>query len=121
METCFQLDLIHQLPDFLKEKSEELYNYSINDIVVWQDELVYILGFKQKEYIQELGLEQSGLDKLIQASYKLLRLITFLTTGPEETKAWTVKKGAKAPGAAGVIHTDFEKGFIRAEIINWQN
>jgi ribosome-binding ATPase YchF (GTP1/OBG family) len=53
-------------------------------------------------------------------AYKLLGLITFLTTGPEETRAWTVRIGAKAPEAAGVIHTDFEKGFIRAEIINWQ-
>lgn len=85
-----------------------------------EEEIAGLSEEEQKEYIQELGLEQSGLDKLIQASYKLLELITFLTTGPEETKAWTIKKGAKAPQAAGVIHTDFEKGFIRAEIIDWQ-
>ena len=85
-----------------------------------EEEIVALDEEEQKEYIQELGLEQSGLDKLIKASYKLLELITFLTTGPEETKAWTVTSGAKAPQAAGVIHTDFEKGFIRAEIINWQ-
>ncbi len=75
---------------------------------------------EQAEYIKELGLEQSGLDKLIKASYELLGLITFFTTGADETRAWIVKRGAKAPEAAGVIHTDFEKGFVRAEVINWQ-
>ncbi len=73
-----------------------------------------------KAYLKELGIEKSGLDNLITASYKLLNLITFITTGPEETRAWTVEDGTKAPQAAGVIHTDFEKGFIRAEVINWQ-
>jgi len=76
---------------------------------------------ERAEYTKELGLERSGLEKLIQASYKLLGLITFFTTGPDETRAWTVKQGTKAPLAAGVIHTDFTKGFIRAEIINWQD
>ncbi len=75
---------------------------------------------EQAEYIKELGLAQSGLDKLIKAAYELLGLITFLTTGADETRAWTMKNGTKAPQAAGVIHTDFEKGFIRAEVINWQ-
>ncbi len=75
----------------------------------------------QKEYIEELGLESSGLDKLIKASYKLLNLSTFFTTGKEETRAWTFKNGFKAPQAAGVIHTDFEKGFIRAEIIKYDD
>jgi GTP-binding protein YchF len=74
-----------------------------------------------QEYIKELGIKTSGLNNLIKASYELLGLITFITTGPMESKAWTVNKGAKAPQAAGVIHTDFEKGFIRAEVINWQD
>lgn len=69
-------------------------------------------------YLQELGIKNTGLDNLIQKSYQLLNLITFITTGPEETKAWTITCGTKAPQAAGVIHTDFEKGFIRAEVIN---
>lgn len=73
-----------------------------------------------KEYLKELGIEKSGLENLIVASYKLLKLITFITTGPEETKAWTITEGTKAPQAAGVIHTDFEAGFIRAEAVNWQ-
>jgi hypothetical protein len=72
-------------------------------------------------YMKELGMSMSGLDKLIQASYKLLNLITFLTSGEMETKAWTIANGTKAPQAAGVIHTDFEKAFIRAEIIDWQD
>ena len=68
-------------------------------------------------FLQELGLEESGLDKLIKASYALLDLISFLTAGEPEVRAWTIKRGTKAPAAAGKIHTDFEKGFIRAETI----
>ncbi|MBI4093168.1 MAG: redox-regulated ATPase YchF [Candidatus Kerfeldbacteria bacterium] len=71
-------------------------------------------------FMADLGLKESGLDRLIKAAYKTLDLITFFTAGPKETRAWTVKRGTKAPPAAGVIHTDFEKGFIRAEIINWK-
>lgn len=68
-------------------------------------------------FLQELGIEESGLDKLIKASYSLLNLISYLTAGEVECRAWTIKKGTKAPGAAGKIHSDFEKGFIRAETI----
>jgi len=85
-----------------------------------EEEIASLPEEEQAEYIKELGLDQSGLDKLIKASYEVLGLITFLTTGADETRAWTVSRGAKAPQAAGVIHTDFTKGFIRAEIINWQ-
>lgn len=76
---------------------------------------------EQAEYIQELGLDQSGLNKLIAQAYQLLNLVTFLTTGKDETRAWTVTKNTPAPLAAGVIHTDFIKGFVRAEVINWQD
>ena len=73
---------------------------------------------EEKEmFLTELGIEQGGLDILIQESYRLLGLISFLTVGPDEVRAWTIKKGTKAPQAAGKIHTDFEKGFIRAEVI----
>ena len=68
-------------------------------------------------FLEEMGIEESGLDKLIKASYALLNLISFLTAGEDECRAWTIKRGTKAPGAAGKIHTDFEKGFIRAETI----
>ncbi len=76
---------------------------------------------EQQSYIQELGLKESGLDRLIRAGYDLLGLITFFTTGKDETRAWTVHKNTKAPLGAGVIHTDFIKGFVRAEVINWQD
>lgn len=70
-------------------------------------------------FLEELGMEQSGLDHLIRASYNLLGLISYITAGVQETRAWTITNGTKAPGAAGKIHTDFEKGFIRAEIIGY--
>lgn len=72
---------------------------------------------ERKEFLKELGIKKPGLEKLIQASYRLLGLISYLTSGPKETKAWTIKKGAKAPEAAGKIHSDIEKGFIRAETV----
>jgi len=75
---------------------------------------------EQSEYVKELGLEQSGLDKLIHSAYQILGLESFFTTGKDETRAWTIKKGTKAPQAAGEIHTDFIKGFVRAEVINWK-
>ena len=84
-------------------------------------ELADLSAEEAKDYLKELGLEETGLDKLITASYKLLDLITFLTSGEPETRAWTVKRGAKAPEAAGVIHTDFVKGFVKADVVNWQD
>lgn len=72
-------------------------------------------------FLEELGLSESGLDKLIRASYSLLGLISFLTAGEDECRAWTIKKGTKAPQAAGKIHSDFERGFIRAEVVNYQD
>lgn len=71
----------------------------------------------KKEFLADLGVETSGLDRLIAASYKLLGLISYLTAGPQETRAWTIELGTKAPQAAGKIHTDFERGFIRAEVV----
>jgi hypothetical protein len=84
-----------------------------------EQEIAALPEEEQKEFIIELGLEESGLDKLIRSAYRLLDLISFFTTGPEETRAWTIRNGAKAPEAAGAIHSDFEKGFIRAETIAW--
>ncbi len=74
-----------------------------------------------KEFLKSAGMAESGLDKLIKASYKLLDLVTFLTSGEPETRAWTVKAGAKAPEAAGVIHTDFVKGFVKADVCDWRD
>ena len=72
-------------------------------------------------FLTELGLPESGLDRVIKKCYQLLELITFLTTGEDETRAWTIKKGTKGPQAAGVIHTDFEKAYIRAEVIAYDD
>ena len=72
-------------------------------------------------FMEELGVNESGLDKLIRSSYALLGLISFLTAGSDECRAWTIKKGTKAPQAAGKIHTDFERGFIRAEVIAFED
>lgn len=72
-------------------------------------------------FLEDLGLKEAGLDKLIRASYSLLGLISFLTAGEQEVRAWTITKGTKAPQAAGKIHSDFERGFIRAEIVNYDN
>ena len=74
-----------------------------------------------KEFLNDLGLEESGLDKLIKAAFSLLGLMTFLTAGPDECRAWTIKVGTKAPQAAGKIHTDIERGFIRAEIVSFDD
>ena len=84
-----------------------------------ESELAELADEERAEYMRELGISESGLDRLARASYKLLNLITYFTAGPIESKAWTITAGTKAPQAAGVIHTDFEKGFIRAEIIQW--
>ncbi|MBV9332278.1 MAG: DUF933 domain-containing protein, partial [Alphaproteobacteria bacterium] len=73
------------------------------------------------EFLAHLNLAETGLDRLVRAGYALLGLITFFTAGPKEARAWTVVRGARAPEAAGVIHTDFEKGFIRAETIAYED
>lgn len=75
---------------------------------------------EQKDFLDALGLTESGLNRLVKASYKLLGLMSFLTAGEPETRAWTIKIGTKAPQAAGKIHTDFERGFIRAEVVDYQ-
>ncbi|MCL2082453.1 MAG: redox-regulated ATPase YchF [Oscillospiraceae bacterium] len=82
-----------------------------------EGEISELSGEEKIEFLSELGLERSGLDRLIQLSYSLLGLISFLTAGPPEVRAWTIPKGLRAPQAAGKIHTDFERGFIRAETI----
>ncbi len=82
-----------------------------------EEELSELTDEEKASFIEELGIGQSGLDKLVQESYSLLGLISFLTAGTDEVRAWTIAQGTKAPGAAGKIHTDFERGFIRAEVV----
>src|SRR5882672_7830343 len=86
-----------------------------------EEELAQLPPQDRSEYLTSLGLEEPGLNRLIRAGYDLLGLITFFTAGPKESRAWTVQKGARGPQAAGVIHTDFEKGFIRAEVIKYED
>ena len=86
-----------------------------------EQELSELTEEEKKEYLDDLGVTSSGLDKLVAASYKLLGLISFLTAGEDECRAWTIKAGTKAPQAAGKIHTDFERGFIKAEVVNYQD
>ena len=86
-----------------------------------ESELAELEGNDLLEYMKELGIKDTGLNRLIKESYQILDLITFLTSGPKESRAWTIKKGSSAPQSAGKIHTDFEEGFIRAEVINWQD
>lgn len=76
---------------------------------------------EKQEFLEDLGLTESGLDKLIEAGYRTLGLMSYLTAGEDETRAWTIKIGTKAPQAAGKIHTDFERGFIKAEVVNYQD
>jgi GTP-binding protein YchF len=86
-----------------------------------EEEVAQLPAEERAEFLSTLGLEEPGLNRLIRAGYDLLGLITFFTVGPKETRAWTVTKGSRAPQAAGVIHTDFEKGFIRAETIAYDD
>ena len=86
-----------------------------------EQELSELSDEEKKEYLDDLGVSSSGLDKLVAASYSLLGLISFLTAGEDECRAWTIKKGTKAPQAAGKIHTDFERGFIKADVISYQD
>lgn len=76
---------------------------------------------EKKMFLEELGIAESGLEKLVKASYDLLGLISYLTAGPKETRAWTIESGTRAPQAAGKIHSDFERGFIRAEVVSYDN
>lgn len=109
------IDESYQNNPILNEKEEVI---AVN--VRIEEEIAALPEEEQAEYIKELGLEQSGLDKLVKSAYRILGLDTFFTTGPDETRAWTIVSGTKAPQAAGVIHTDFIKGFVRAEVIRFE-
>ncbi len=86
-----------------------------------ESELAELESDEKTAFLEELGIEESGLDRLIRASYRLLGLISYFTAGPKEVRAWTIKRGTKAPQAAGKIHSDFERGFIRAEIVAYDD
>ena len=105
-------------------KDEDVADWPDNTLklnVKLEQEIAGLPEEEQTDYIKEMGLQESGLNKLIKSSYDLLDLVTFFTTGKDETKAWTVEKNSPAPEAAGRIHTDIRDGFVRAEVINWKD
>lgn len=109
----------------LTEKVAALAKEEKSEIVIIsaaiEQEIAQLPDDEQKEFLSSLGLEEPGLNRVIRAGYALVNLITYFTTGPKETRAWTVRRNAKAPEAAGVIHNDFERGFIRAETIAYND
>lgn len=110
--------------DYTKRVEEYAQSHGAQTVIICariEEELVELGDEGAKEYLAELGVENSGIDKMIKSVYKLLNLITFITAGEKETRAWTCSAGTKAPQAAGVIHTDFEKGFIRAEVTSYKD
>ncbi|MDE6314747.1 MAG: redox-regulated ATPase YchF [Lachnospiraceae bacterium] len=108
---------VQEVRDFAKENDSEVFVICAQI----EQEIAELDEDEKQEFLEDLGLEESGLEKLIKASYHLLGLISYLTSGEDETRAWTIRKGTKAPQAAGKIHTDFERGFIRAEVVNYQD
>ncbi|MDK2966287.1 MULTISPECIES: redox-regulated ATPase YchF [Lacrimispora] len=108
---------VEKVRSFAKENNSEVFVICAQI----EQEIAELEEDEKKMFLEDLGLTESGLEKLIAASYHLLGLISYLTAGPTETRAWTIKEGTKAPGAAGKIHTDFERGFIRAEVVHYQD
>ena len=108
---------VQQVKDYAKGMDSEVFVICAQI----EQEIAELDDEEKAMFLEELGLKESGLEKLIKASYKLLGLISYLTSGEDETRAWTIKKGTKAPQAAGKIHTDFERGFIKAEVVNYQD
>ena len=108
-------DMVNEIRKFAESEGSE----TIVVCAKIEEELSVLDSEEKSMFLDELGIEESGLDKLIKAGYRLLDLISFITTGEDETRAWTIVNGSKAPQAAGKIHTDFEKGFIRAETISY--
>ncbi len=111
-------DFVEQVREAVKNEKAEILVISAQS----ESEIAELESYEERqEFLQDLGLTESGMSKLINKSYSLLELETYFTAGVQEVRAWTYPKGTKAPGAAGVIHTDFEKGFIRAEVIKYND
>ncbi len=110
------LPLVNAVKDFAKKDGSE----TLVICAKTEEEISQLDEGDQKDFLEALGLKESGLNRLVKASYSLLGLMSFLTAGEPETRAWTIKIGTKAPQAAGKIHTDFERGFIRAEVVDYQ-
>src|SRR5699024_5880915 len=110
-------ELVEQVRQFAKDENAEV-------IVVCakiEEEIAELDDDEKALFLEELGIEESGLDQLIRATYRLLGLATYFTAGVQEVRAWTFREGMKAPECAGIIHTDFERGFIRAEAVSYDD
>lgn len=115
---------IHEEPEALKKLKALAASENSSVVVISgkiEEEIAQLEEAERKEYLDSIGLQKSGLEQLVFCGYELLGLLTFFTVGPKETRAWTVNAGSKAPQAAGKIHTDFERGFIRAEVISYND
>jgi len=113
----FDNPYVQQVAAYAQEEGAEVVPISARV----EAEIAELPKEERAEFLRELGLEAPGLERLIQRAYRLLGLITFLTAGEQEVRAWTIRKGTKAPQAAGVIHSDFERGFIRAEVVAYDD
>lgn len=110
-------EYVKQVREFAAENDSEVFVICAQI----EQEIAELDEDEKKMFLEDLGLTESGLEKLIAASYRILGLISYLTAGETETRAWTIKVGTKAPQAAGKIHSDFERGFIKAEVVNYQD
>ena len=117
LEDPFNDENVKQVVEYAKSENAEVVPLCVKI----EEELATLEGNDKKEMLEALGLNESGLDKVIKSSYDLLGLMSFLTAGEPEVRAWTIKKGTKAPKAAGKIHSDIERGFIRAEIVSYDD
>ena len=108
---------VQAVREYAKETGSEVFAICAQ----LEEEISELDDEERQMFLDDLGLKESGLEKLIRASYHLLGLMSFLTSGEDETRAWTIKQGTKAPQAAGKIHTDFERGFIKAEVVNYKD
>ena len=124
MTNVSEEDLISDDNEYVKMVREYAAKEKSEVVVVSakiESELVDLTDEERTEFLNDLGIKENGLDKLIKATYKLLGLETYFTAGTDEVRAWTFKQGMKAPACAGIIHTDFEKGFIRAEVMSYED
>lgn len=107
--------------DAVEKRAKEEHSQVVRISGALESEIAQLEPAERTEFLKEMGLEEPGLDRLIHSAYRLLDLITYFTAGVQEVRAWTIRRGTKGPGAAGVIHSDFEKGFIKAEVISFDD
>ena len=115
---------VNEENEYVKQVKEYAASHNCKSVVIsakLEEELSQLDDEEKEMFLEELGIDESGLDKLVKKTYSLLGLATFFTAGEKECRAWTFKRGMKAPQCAGVIHSDFERGFIRAEVTSYDD